>query len=82
MAGTFSVPGTDIVPVTFSKVARMAYVGHKLPDGVAPGLDETVFYDPTGMGSPSGLISPMSRSIRIPGSSTFSTTSPSTTSAR
>ena len=30
----------------------MAYVGHKLPDGVAPGLDETVFYDPTGMGSP------------------------------
>jgi aerobic carbon-monoxide dehydrogenase large subunit len=33
----------------------MAYVGHRLPDGVAPGLDETVFYDPTGMGSPSGV---------------------------
>jgi aerobic carbon-monoxide dehydrogenase large subunit len=54
-AGAFSVPGTDIAPVTFAKVARMAYVGHKLPDGLAPGLDETVFYDPTGMGSPSGI---------------------------
>jgi carbon-monoxide dehydrogenase large subunit len=54
-AGAFSVPGTDIAPVTFAKVARMAYVGHKLPDGVAPGLDETVFYDPTGMSSPSGI---------------------------
>jgi aerobic carbon-monoxide dehydrogenase large subunit len=53
-AGAFIVPGTDIAPLTFAKVARMAYVGHKLPDGVTPGLDETVFYDPTGMGSPSG----------------------------
>ena len=54
-AGEFSVPGTDIRPVTFGKVARMAYVGHKLSDGLEPGLDETVFYDPTGMGSPSGI---------------------------
>ena len=54
-AGAFSVPGTDIAPVTFAKVARMAYTGHKLPDDVTPGLDETVFYDPTGMGSPSGV---------------------------
>jgi carbon-monoxide dehydrogenase large subunit len=54
-SGTFSVPGTDIKAVSFAKVARMAYVGHRLPDGVAPGLDETVFYDPTGMGSPSGV---------------------------
>jgi carbon-monoxide dehydrogenase large subunit len=54
-AGAFNVPGTDIVPITFAKVSRMAYVGHKLPDGVAPGLDETVFYDPKGMGSPSGI---------------------------
>jgi aerobic carbon-monoxide dehydrogenase large subunit len=53
--GAFSVPGTDIAPVTFAKVARMAYTGHKLPDGMMPGLDETVFYDPTGMGSPSGV---------------------------
>src|ERR1700730_16216981 len=54
-AGEFSVPGTDIRPVTFGKVARMAHVGHKLPDGLEPGLDKTVFYDPTGMGSPSGI---------------------------
>jgi carbon-monoxide dehydrogenase large subunit len=54
-AGAFSVPGTDIAPVTFARVARMALTGHKLPDDVTPGLDETVFYDPTGMGSPSGV---------------------------
>jgi carbon-monoxide dehydrogenase large subunit len=54
-AGKFGVPGTDIASLTFGKVARMAYVGHKLPDGVEPGLDETVFYDPAGMGSPSGI---------------------------
>ena len=54
-AGQFSVPGTDIPPLTFAKVARMAYVGHKLPDGLEPGLDETTFYDPKGMGSPSGV---------------------------
>ncbi|MEW6642287.1 MAG: xanthine dehydrogenase family protein molybdopterin-binding subunit [Pseudomonadota bacterium] len=54
-AGRFSVPGTDITPVTFASVARMAYVGHRLPDGMEPGLDETVFYDPTGMGAPSGV---------------------------
>jgi carbon-monoxide dehydrogenase large subunit len=53
--GTFSVPGTDIAPLTFARVARMAYVGHKLPEDVQPGLDETVFYDPKGMGSPSGI---------------------------
>jgi carbon-monoxide dehydrogenase large subunit len=54
-AGKFSVSGTDIAPLTFGTVARMAYVGHKLPDGLEPGLDETVFYDPKGMGSPSGI---------------------------
>ncbi|MGY4623385.1 xanthine dehydrogenase family protein molybdopterin-binding subunit [Bradyrhizobium sp. USDA 4486] len=54
-AGSFSVPGTDIKPVTFPNVARMALVGHQLPNDVAPGLDETVFYDPMGMGSPSGI---------------------------
>jgi carbon-monoxide dehydrogenase large subunit len=54
-AGAFGVPGTDIAPVSFAKVARMAYVGHRLPEGMTPGLDETVFYDPTGMSSPSGV---------------------------
>ena len=53
--GSFGVPGTDIAPLAFAKVARMAYLGHNLPEGTAPGLDETVFYDPTGMSSPSGV---------------------------
>ena len=53
--GQFVVPGTDIEPLAFAKVARMAHVGHVRPDGVEPGLDETLFYDPVGMGAPSGV---------------------------
>src|ERR1700738_2814425 len=53
--GSFTVPGTEIAPLAFAKVARMAYLGHVLPNGMEPGLDETLFYDPTGMGSPSGV---------------------------
>src|SRR5207244_10790430 len=33
----------------------MAYLRHVLPDGLEPGLVETVFYDPAGMGAPSGV---------------------------
>src|SRR6202011_1544906 len=54
-AGKFSVAGTDIAPLTLGAVARMAYVGDKRPDGMERGLDETVFYDPNGMGAPSGI---------------------------
>ncbi len=53
--GLFSLPGTNIEPLPFARVARMAYVGHVLPKGIEPGLDETLFYDPTGMGAPSGV---------------------------
>src|SRR6266403_96744 len=53
--GRFSLPGTNIEPMPFAKVARMAYVGHVLPKGIEPGLDETLFYDPTGMVAPSGV---------------------------
>ncbi len=53
--GRFAVAGTDIPPLAFVTVARMAYVGHVLPAGLEPGLDETLFYDPTGMGAPSGV---------------------------
>jgi carbon-monoxide dehydrogenase large subunit len=53
--GSFSVPGTNIEPLPFAKVARMAYLGHVLPEGMEPGLDDTLFYDPTGMGAPSGV---------------------------
>jgi aerobic carbon-monoxide dehydrogenase large subunit len=53
--GSFVVPGAGVPPLDFAKVARMAYVGHVLPKGVEPGLDETLFYDPVGMGAPSGV---------------------------
>ena len=54
-SGRFAVAGTDIPSLAFATVARMAYVGHVLPAGLEPGLDETLFYDPTGMGAPSGV---------------------------
>lgn len=40
--------------VGFAQVARMAYVGYKLPVGMAPGLEETVFYQPEEMVAPFG----------------------------
>jgi carbon-monoxide dehydrogenase large subunit len=54
-AGSFAVPGTDLPPLAFAAVARMAYLGHRLPDGVEPGLDETVYWEPTGLGAPFGV---------------------------
>ena len=53
--GSFIILGTEIAPLAFAKVARMAHLGHVLPDGIDPGLDETLFYDPVGMGAPSGV---------------------------
>ena len=53
--GSFTIPGRYIGPLAFAKVARMAHPGHVLPDGLEPGLDETLFYDPVGMGAPSGV---------------------------
>ncbi|SKA41545.1 carbon-monoxide dehydrogenase large subunit [Enhydrobacter aerosaccus] len=53
--GAFIVPGTDLGPVTFRDVARRAYVAHSLPAGLAPGLDETLFHDPTMLSAPSGV---------------------------
>jgi carbon-monoxide dehydrogenase large subunit len=80
--GRFSVPGTNIEPLPFARAARMAYLGHILPDGIEPGLDETLFYDPTGMGAPSAFTWHMSRSTPIPDWSRSSITSPSTTPVR
>ena len=53
--GRFQVAGTDLAALSFARVARMAHVGHVLPKDLEPGLDETLFYDPTGMGAPSGV---------------------------
>jgi aerobic carbon-monoxide dehydrogenase large subunit len=39
--------GTEVV--TFIDVAREAHLGHDLPLGMAPGLDETYFFDPKDM---------------------------------
>src|SRR5499426_2905858 len=36
----------DAGAVTFAEVAREAHLGHDLPLGMAPGLDETYFFDP------------------------------------
>jgi carbon-monoxide dehydrogenase large subunit len=54
-SGSFVIPRTGVAPLAFARVARMAHLGHVLPDGMEPGLDETLFYDPTGMGAPSGV---------------------------
>jgi carbon-monoxide dehydrogenase large subunit len=39
----------DAGTVTFPEVAREAHLGHDLPFGMAPGLDETYFFDPADM---------------------------------
>jgi carbon-monoxide dehydrogenase large subunit len=39
--------GADVV--TFADVAREAHLGHDLPLGMAPGLDQTHFFDPKDM---------------------------------
>ena len=43
--GAFCVAGTDRA-VTFDQVARVANLGHPLPDSVEPGLHEVASYDP------------------------------------
>ena len=44
--GIYSVAGTDR-QVTLVDVAHAANMGHRLPDGVEPGLNESAFYDPS-----------------------------------
>jgi aerobic carbon-monoxide dehydrogenase large subunit len=53
-SGVFFVTGQPQRHVLFAQVARMAYVSYKLPPGMEAGLDETVFYEPLGMGAPNG----------------------------
>jgi carbon-monoxide dehydrogenase large subunit len=53
-SGTFFVSAQPERRVPFAKVARMAYVASRLPAGLEAGLDETVFYEPRGMGAPHG----------------------------
>jgi carbon-monoxide dehydrogenase large subunit len=39
----------DAMTITFADVAREAHLGHDLPLGMVPGLDETCFFDPVDM---------------------------------
>lgn len=51
--GKFTVVGTDRSK-TFGEVALTAYVPHKYPAGLEPGLEETSFYDPKNFTFPAG----------------------------
>lgn len=52
--GRFYVKETPERGVTFQEVALNAYTADKLPAGVEPGLEETVFYDPPNFTFPFG----------------------------
>jgi carbon-monoxide dehydrogenase large subunit len=51
--GKFTVAGTDRSK-TFGEVALTAYIPHKYPAGLEPGLEETAFYDPKNFTYPAG----------------------------
>jgi len=51
--GKFVVAGTDRAK-TFAEVALAAYVPHKYPAGLEPGLEEMSFYDPKNFTFPAG----------------------------
>ena len=54
-SGRYAVAGTDRT-ITFSEVARMAYIGADYPqEGFDLGLDETVYYDPVADTFPTGM---------------------------
>jgi aerobic carbon-monoxide dehydrogenase large subunit len=52
--GKFWIAGRPEQHVSFAQVARMAHVASNLPTGMEPGLDEIVFYEPTGLGTSNG----------------------------
>jgi aerobic carbon-monoxide dehydrogenase large subunit len=52
--GRFQVRGSPEREVTFAAVCRQAYLGHNLPDGMEPGLEEKSYYDPSGLTTPFG----------------------------
>src|SRR5262250_1591381 len=52
--GQFQVKGAPGKAVPFGAVALTAYVPHKYPEGLEPGLEETSFYDPSNFCFPFG----------------------------
>ena len=45
-AGVFSISGAPERALTIAEVARAAYLGQQLPDGMEPGLEGHIVYDP------------------------------------
>lgn len=52
--GEFSVSGAPSRSMSFQDVAEGAYLGHNLPSGMEPGLEENSFYDPDNLTFPFG----------------------------
>ena len=52
--GTFTVKGSPDKSVTMQEVAFRAWQAFDMPEGVTPGLDETVFFDPPNFVFPFG----------------------------
>jgi len=53
-AGRFSVKGSPDRGKTFAEVSLAAYLAHKMPAGMEPGLEMTSFYDPSNFTYPFG----------------------------
>ncbi len=52
--GRFSVKGSPDKGMTMAEVAGAAYIPENLPEGMEPGLEETMFYDPANFVFPFG----------------------------
>jgi carbon-monoxide dehydrogenase large subunit len=52
--GKFAVKGSPDKGMTLAEVAGGAYIPENLPDGMEPGLEETMFYDPENFVFPFG----------------------------
>ncbi len=53
-AGRFSVKGSPDRGKTFAEVSLAAYLAHKMPAGMEPGLEATSFFDPSNFTFPFG----------------------------
>ncbi|HZW89499.1 MAG TPA: molybdopterin cofactor-binding domain-containing protein [Myxococcaceae bacterium] len=53
-AGRFSVKGSPDRGKTFAEVSLAAYLAHKMPAGMEPGLEMTSFFDPSNFTFPFG----------------------------
>jgi aerobic carbon-monoxide dehydrogenase large subunit len=54
LQGRFAVRGSPDAGMTLAEVAGAAYLPDNLPEGMEPGLEETVFYDPENFVFPFG----------------------------